>query len=425
MAEILILGGGVAGISAAWHASKAGREAVVFEAKERWGGLLDYFDLEGFRFDNAVHFAFSSNKEYRAVLDMTDYITHRPEPYNYEQGRWLKHPVQNNLYPLPVEDKVKAIKSFIERPDQIKNSDYRQWLEEQFGEYIAGRFPARYTEKYWTVPADNLSTDWIGSRLYRPTLEEVLFGAMTERTPSTYYLPEMLYPLRGGYRTFLEPLAGGLDLRTGKEAVYLNPSKRLVEFKDGSSEHYDYLVSSVPLPELIGMIDSAPSAVREAASSLWATSVALVSLGFNKPRAGGHLWFYIYDHDIRPSRVHAPYRKSPANVPEGCSSLQFETYFSRHCQLKCTGEELIEHVITSAEQMQLASRSDIAVADYRTLPYGNVVFDHGMVARRDFVLDYIGKCGILPVGRFGEWDYLWADQSFLSGKKVETLPFML
>lgn len=425
MAEILILGGGVAGISAAWHAGRAGREAVIFEAKERWGGLLDYFEVDGFRFDNAVHFAFSSNKEYRAVLEMTDYIKHFPEPYNYEQGRWLKHPVQNNLYPLPVEEKIEAIKSFIGRPDRGVNSDYRQWLVEQFGEYIAGRFPARYTEKYWTVPADHLSTDWIGDRLYRPTLEEVLFGAMTERTPSTYYLPEMLYPSRGGYRIFLEPLIDNLDLRIGKEAIYLDPARSLVKFKDGSSEYYDHLVSSAPLPELIGMIESAPSAVIEAASSLWATSAALVSLGFNNPQAGDHLWFYIYDRDIKPSRVHAPYRKSPANVPEGCSSLQFETYFSRNSNLNCAGEELIEHVIKTAEQMQLASRSDIVVTDYRILPYANVVFDHGMAKRRDFVLDYIGKCGILPVGRFGEWDYLWADQSFLSGKKVESLPFVL
>ncbi len=425
MAEILILGGGIAGISAAWHARNAGREAVIFEAKERWGGLLDNFHLGDFRFDNAVHFAFSSNEEYRAVLEMTDYITHRPEPYNYEQGRWLKHPVQNNLFPLPVEEKVEAIKSFIERPDQSEGANYRQWLNEQFGEVIAGRFPARYTEKYWTVPAEKLSTDWIGNRLYRPTLEEMLFGAMTDRTPSTYYMPEMLYPRRGGYRTFLEPLVEGLDLRTGKEAVQIDPVKRCVECSDGSREHYRHLVSSVPLPELAAMIGAAPSAVTEAASSLWATSVALVSLGFGKPQAGDYLWFYIYDRDIRPSRVHAPYRKSPANVPEGCSSLQFETYFSRHAPLGCPGEELIEHVIAAAEKMQLASRSDIVAADYRVLPYGNVVFDRGMVARRDFVLDYIGQCGILPVGRFGKWDYLWADQCFLSGKKVETLPFMV
>lgn len=425
MAEILIIGGGVAGISAAVHARRAGREAVIFEAGERWGGLLDHFHVGGFRFDNAVHFAFSNNEHYRAVLEMTDYITHRPEPYNYEQGRWLKHPVQNNLYPLPAEEKVKAIKSFIERPDQSEDSNYRQWLNEQFGEVIAGRYPARYTEKYWTVPADSLSTDWIGSRLYRPSLEEVLFGAMTDRTPSTYYLPELFYPRRGGYRAFLDPLVEDLDLRTGKEVVRVNPVKKYVECRDGSREYYLHLVSSTPLPVLAGMIDGAPAVVGEQAAALWATSVALVSLGFSRPQKGGHLWFYIYDRDILPARAHAPSMKSPDNAPQGCSSLQFETYFSRQAPLKFSGEELIEHVLDAAEKMDVASRPDLAVADYRTLPYGNVVFDRGMVGRRDYVLDYVRSCGILPVGRFGEWDYLWADQSFLSGKQAETLPFVV
>ncbi len=425
MAEILVLGGGVAGISAAWHARKMGREAVIFEAKERWGGLLDNFKLGGFRFDSGVHFAFSSNEEYRAVLELTDYIIHRPEPYNFEQGRWLKHPVQNNLYPLPVEEKVEAIKSFIERPDQSSDPDYRRWLAEQFGEVIAARFPARYTEKYWTVPAKDLSADWIGNRLYRPSLEEVLFGAMTDRTPSTYYLPEMLYPRRGGYRTFLEPLIQGLDLRCGKKAVNIDPVKRYVECSDGSREYFEHLVSSVPLPELIEMLSCVPGAVKDAAQTLWATSTALVSIGYSEQQAGDHLWFYIYDREILPARVHSPYLKTAANVPEGCSSLQFETYFSRKKPLPMAEEDLVEHVMLAAEKMGLATRKAIAEVDFRSLPYANVVFDLGMVKRRDFVLNHLRFCGILPVGRFGLWDYLWADQCFLSGKKVETLPGMI
>ncbi len=419
MAEIVILGGGVAGVSAAWHARRAGREAVIFEARERWGGLLDHFHTGGFRFDNAVHFAFSKNESYSEVLKMTEMISHRPEPYNYEQGRWLKHPVQNNLYLLPVEEKVEAIKSFVARPGRSESDDYRQWLTEQFGEVIASRFPARYTEKYWTVPAERLSTKWIGNRLYRPSLEEVLFGAMTDKTPSTYYLPELFYPRRGGFRAILEPLVKDLDLRTGKEAIHIDTGKKYVEFKDGSREHYSLLVSSVPLPELIDMLEKKPGEVEEAAKQLWATSIALVSLGFKAPQAGEHLWFYVYDRDILPARVHAPYRKSPDNAPPDCSSLQFETYFSRHKPLQTSNEALVEHVVAAVEKMGLAAADDVIAADCRVLPYANVVFEKGMTAKRDFVLEHLAELGIIPVGRFGEWDYLWTDQSFLSGKKIE------
>lgn len=83
-------------------------------------------------------------------------------------------------------------------------------------------------------------------------------------------------------------------------------------------------------------------------------------------------------------------------------AIQFEIYHSRHKPLAMGTEDLIEHVISHAERLELARRADVVVADYRTLPYGNVVFDLGMVEKRDFVLDYIKHNGILPVGRFGE-----------------------
>lgn len=425
MAEILVLGAGVAGLSAAWHAGKAGREVVVLEARERWGGLLDHFEIEGFRFDRGVHFAFEGADAYNELLKQTEQIVHHPVPYNYEAGRWLKHPVQNNLFPLPVDEKIAAIKSFIDRPAPQADADYRQWLIEQYGEVIACRYPARYTEKYWTVPAEKLSTSWIGKRLYRPTLDEVLFGAMSAETPATYYLPQMYYPRCGGYRSFLEPLAKDLEVRTGKEVVRVNSRLKYVECRDGSREYYAYLVSSLPLPELVDMLEGTPQAVREAASTLWATSIALVSVGLDCPQAGDHSWFYIYDRHILPARAHAPYRKSADNVPKGRSSLQFETYFSHHAPLELSPGALTDHVIKAAVDMELFVAADLLFADYQLLPHAFVVFDHGMTERRSKVLTYLEANSILPIGRFGEWDYLWADQCFVSGKKVLNLPDMV
>ena len=421
MADLLILGAGVAGLSAAYHGKLAGRTPLVFEARDRWGGLLDHFELDGFRFDRGVHFGFSNNPYYKSLLDQTAAVKHYPEPYNYEAGRWLKHPVQNNLYPLPPEERVAAITSFLKRPTfdhdgPEEDRNYGRWLRAQFGDLIAERYPLRYTRKYWTVEAELMSTEWVGNRLYLPSLDEVLFGAMTDQTPQTYYLREMLYPEQGGYRAFLDPLAAGLDIRCRKRAVGLNLERKLVVFADGSEEHFETLASSLPLPELIEMVEAAPPAVREAAATLWATGAALVSLGFNVPLTEGRLWFYIYDEDVPAARVHAPCLKADDNAPQGAGSLQFETYFSRHKPLALGGEALIEAALKMVEQAGMASRSDLSVADYRELPYANVVFDRGMTRCRDYVLQYLTSSGVIPLGRFGCWDYLWADQSYLSGR---------
>lgn len=425
MAEVLILGAGMAGLSAAWHSRQYKRDTLILESRNRWGGLLDHFVIDGFRFDRGVHLAFSSHEEYLDLLKKTDHFIHYPQPYNYEAGRWLKHPVQNNLFFLPVEEKVEALKSFIERPKSGKIKNYRQWLTGQYGEYIADRFPVRYTKKYWTVSADKLSTDWIGNRLYRPKLDEVLYGAMTDQTPSTYYLPEMYYPKSGGYRSFLNPLREGLAIRTGKKVTQVNSKHKYVECADGSREYYEYLVSSLPLPELITMLDGVPAIIKDNAAGLWATSVALVSLALGKPQAGEHLWFYIYDQGILPARVHAPHLKSGDNVPTGCSSLQFEIYFSRHAPLELSSEELTEHVVSAAVKMNLFTLQELICSDFRVLPYAFVAFDHKMIKRRDMLLQHLKEREIISIGRFGEWDYLWADQCFMSGKKVLNLPGVL
>ncbi|MDU4961135.1 MAG: FAD-dependent oxidoreductase [Sporomusaceae bacterium] len=418
MSNVVILGAGIAGISAAYHAGKLNIDAIVYEAEEKYGGLLDNFTIEGFRFDKAVHLSFTKDAYVRSLFAQTSYHTHKPISYNFESGKWLKHPVQNNLYPLAVQDKIEAIKGFVERPNPTETDDYHEWLIQQYGVYIAERFPLRYTEKYWTVPAGQLSTDWIGNRLYRPSLEEVLFGAMTEETPNAYYAQEMRYPKVGGYKAFIEPLAAECTIKTGKKAMFIDPSLRYVEFETGEKVYYEFLISTIPLPKLVRMIKDAPETIVQAANTLWATSVALVSFGFNRPDVPPHLWFYLYDESLWPARCYSPSLKASDNVPVGCSSLQFEIYFSRYKPLPGDHAMLIRHCMKSLRMMNLADKEDIVLADCRVLPYGNVVFDKELRLKRQAVIAYLREIDIHVAGRFGEWDYLWSDQSLLSGKSV-------
>jgi len=34
------------------------------------------------------------------------------------------------------------------------------------------------------------------------------------------------------------------------------------------------------------------------------------------------------------------------------------------------------------------------------------------------IYDYLKKNKVYYIGRFGEWDYLWSDESLLSGKRI-------
>lgn len=104
------------------------------------------------------------------------------------------------------------------------------------------------------------------------------------------------------------------------------------------------------------------------------------------------------------ARCYSPSIKSPDNVPKGCSSLQFEIYFSKDKPLNLTNDELIEHIIKKSEKMNVFNKEDIVIKDCRFLEYGNVTFYHGMENDRKIILDYLEKLDIKIVGRFGKWE---------------------
>ena len=135
---IAILGAGISGISAGYHLNLRGLENTIFEKNSNWGGLCDNFTIgDGFRFDYFVHLSFTKSDYVKKLFSKSsDYISHKPISTNYYKGAWLKHPAQNNLAPLSVEEKVKIIIDFINRPDKSNPQSYAEWLYCQFGKYF-------------------------------------------------------------------------------------------------------------------------------------------------------------------------------------------------------------------------------------------------------------------------------------------------
>lgn len=422
----MVLGGGIAGVAAAFEAGRQGKEAVIFEARERAGGLLDNFTVDTtrgvFRFDTAVHLSFAEEAQVREVFDRSPYHTHEPEAVNWDRELWLRHPVQNNMNPLPINEKVRLIAGLAEAPDgEIRN--YRDWLLQQYGEPIAARWPLVYTDKYWTVPAERLGTDWIGARVRRADLREVLTGAFTEDTPNGFYAREMRYPKDGGYRSFIQPMIEAVTIRPGYRATSIDAAAREVRFANGEIIPYRRMVSTLPLPVLIQLMPDAPEEVQADAASLFATSVDLISVGFSRPKVSPTLWFYIYDRDIWAARAYSPDWKSPSNAPEGCSSLQFEIYSSRERPPPGDVDALKANTLAALKTMGLSTGDDILFLHHRRLPFGNVVFDLGMEERRDRVRGWVESKGIEVAGRFGEWAYLWSNQSMMSGLQAARRAF--
>jgi protoporphyrinogen oxidase len=248
----------------------------------------------------------------------------------------------------------------------------------------------------------------------RAEVEEVLRGSFEARDDNHYYANEMRYPEKGGYFEFIRSLAENSNYELNKKVVSIDTTKKEISFSDGTKELYKKLVSSLPIPVICRLIKDCPEDVLKASQSLVWTTVDLISIGFDRENIPPYLWYYIYDDENIAARAYSPSLKSRDNAPKGKSSLQFEVY-NLSTNPRLDPEVIKRNILDSLIDGNICQEEDILFVHHKHLPFGNVVFDHGMEERREIVLNYLNDISIKTCGRFGEWDYYWSDQSFISG----------
>lgn len=424
--RMMILGSGMAGLGAAYRLRQQGVESVVLEKNGHYGGHTASHQYPGgFTFDEGPHVSFTKDERIQDLFAANvdgQYQTLNTYVNNHWRGHWIKHPAQCNLHGLPEDLVVKILQDFIEaRYGPAREVEtYEDWLKASFGDTFATTFPMEYCLKYHTTTADNMTTDWLGSRLYQADLEELLRGALSPQTPDVHYISHFRYPTRGGFAAYLKPFAAETDIRLGHEVVRIDPADRRLYCRDGRELPYDRLISSVPLPELVPMIDGTPPDVMEAAQRLACSEVVLVNVGVAREDILEAHWTYFYDQDYIFTRLSTPHLQSPNNVPDGCGSIQVECYYSRKYRpLDRPPEACIEPVLADLRRCGLLREDDeILLADAKHVPYANVIFDLDRPEALATVHGYLDDLGIAYCGRYGDWGYMWTDQSFKSGERA-------
>jgi len=408
----VILGAGIAGIGASYALKN---DAILFESRDSYGGLCNNFNIGDFLFDTAIHLSFANEKEVRDVFDKVEHFSHKPNILNFVNELWVKHPIQSNIYKLPTIEKIKILESFFKRSKLKNPSNYSEWLDSKFGEYFSKKYVKLYTKKYWGNPPEKLSVNWIANRVYEPSTTDILLGAFEDREDSDYYAKELRYPTKGGYKAFFSHIADKMDIRLNHKVSIIDSYNQTIQFENGDLIEYSNLFSSIPLDVLPDIVKGTPNEIKELSKKLQVTSLAIVSIGFKKVLKFPSLWFYIYDKDIVFSRAYSPYLKSPNNCPPNKSSLQFEAYYTRESPIIFTDDELKIKAVKALDKLGIGKSDDVLFIDVRHLQYGNVIFNNGMEEKRDKIKSYFNSLGINLIGRFGEWDYLWSNQSFMSG----------
>ena len=425
MTDIVVLGTGMAGFGVAHRLHAEGITPVMYDRNSHHGGLTASFDQDGFVFDLGPHISFSTDARIQALLaDSVDqqYETVTICLNNYWRGYWPLHPVQLHLHGLPPAVIAQVIEDFVaERYGPARRTNtYAEWLLASFGRSFAELFPMQYTRKYHLTSAENLTTDWLGPRLYRPELGEVLRGALSTASPHVHYITHFRYPTRGGFESYLSKFVPLGKLKLGHEVVAIDPRAREITFANRQVTGYDRLISSLPLPDLIRAIRGAPPDVIEAADKLACSTCVLVNLGVDREDLSNAHITYFYDEDICFSRLSFPHMLSRNNCPAGTGSIQAEVYFSsKYRPLTGSPEDWIAPVIADLHRCGILRDDDrILLQQAGLIRYANVIFDLDRPAALRTVHSYLDELGVAYCGRHGDWGYMWTDESFKSGERA-------
>jgi protoporphyrinogen oxidase len=424
--DIIVIGTGMAGFGASHRLRAEGLRPVVYDKASYVGGhTASFLDAKGFVFDLGPHISFTKDARiqdlFAGIVD-NQYEALQVKLDNIWKGRRLTHPVQLHLNGLPHDLIVEIIADFVKERDADQRSidNYEDWLVASYGRKFAELFPMQYTRKYHLTTADNMSTEWLGPRMYRPSLEEMLRGALAPWSPEVHYITHFRYPTRGGFFSYMKTFPGIADIRLSHELVAVDPRDKLLRFANGFTTRYGALVSSIPLPDLIPLVAGVPQDVVAASRRLACSTCVLVNVGVNRADLSEGQITYVYDQDLSFTRLSFPHMLSAQNAPPGCGSIQAEVYFSsKYRPLTQSTAQVIEQVIVDLHRCGILREGDEIISRHASVVHhANVIFDLERADAVKTVHGYLDDVGIEYCGRYGDWGYMWTDESFISGERA-------
>src|SRR5215210_3682219 len=169
----VILGGGPAGLTAAYLLAKRGRPAIVLEAEDQVGGIAKTVEKDGYRFDLGGHRFFTKAKEVDALWHevMREEFLLRPRMSRiYWNKKFLHYPLQGTdvVKKLGPIELARALFSYLwaaVKPKRGAEENFEEWVSNRFGKRLFKLFFKSYTEKVWGVPTSEIRAEWAAQRI--------------------------------------------------------------------------------------------------------------------------------------------------------------------------------------------------------------------------------------------------------------------
>ncbi len=429
--KIAILGAGVSGLSLARFLIEGGvrpDQIHLFESDSRVGGLCQSKIVDGYTYDVAGgHILYSKDKPAmdwmkRCAGGESAFVKKDRHTRIRFEHRWVNYPFENGLGDLPPEANFDCLSGYVNawHRRQVDGSkapaDFAAWIRWRFGDGIAKHFMDPYNVKVWKRDLSHVTSDWVAGRVPDAPVEDVLRSAVGIRTEGYTHQSIFYYPRRGGFQAITDGIASTIlprvRLKTPVTDLVSKGSRWRV-----NGEEFDFVVSTLALTDMPRIVKGMPADVARAMTELEYNGIVCILLALDRPEHPDLSWIYLpHDSQGPANRVTYMSNYSPENAPRGkCSFL---------CEVTLPGgqpypgEELEREVIDGLVHAGLVRREEVLFHDRSEIRHAYVVFDHGYTRRRKVALDWLETNAIVPLGRFGRFEYDNSDQCVIKARAL-------
>jgi protoporphyrinogen oxidase len=408
---VVIIGAGLAGLSAGRVLQDAGIPYVILESQERPGGVCRTETVGGFTFDYTGHLLHLAEGESRdLILDLIgeELQEHTRRASIYVEGTFVPYPIQAHFGFLPAPVAERCMEDLLTASHCPASSEmtFPEWSRAQFGDTLAEIFMIPYNRKLFVHPVEEMEVSWTSWSIPRPSMEEIRAIAAGGKAPSYGYNSTFLYPHRRGIEILPEALAARQEgyIKTAARVVEVNVGRKTVILEEGETIPYRLVISTAPLTDLIRISTGLSADLKRAADMLRYSTVLGICLGLDGPVLRDDHWIYFPGGDVPVYRVGFPSNFSRDTAPDGCGSLYAEIAYAPGSVPDA--DQVAEATVRSLKGLGIVGPSTKVMArlDLR-IPCAYVFHDRYRAGHLDSILAGLRESGILSAGRYGAWEY--------------------